>query len=155
MDSHAKAQQIETELVELLYKQAPSAFMATLLNGGIITCVLWSQVSPSLLIIWLILIGAITAYRFELVRRHRRTPLVADQAVSWRTRFIVGTGAAGAVWGAAAIFLFPSESLVHQVFLVFMLGGIAAGAVATLSSVMAAFFAFSSYRAVYYCPTVP
>lgn len=142
MDSNGRARQIEAELVGLLYKQAPPGFVATVLNAGIITCVLWSTVAPSLLITWFALLGGITACRFLLVRHYRRTALVVDQVAHWRALFIIGTGAAGAAWGATAIFLFPSESIVHQVFLVFMLGGMAAGAVVALSSVILAFFAF-------------
>jgi len=142
MDSYGKARQIEAELVGLLYKQAPPGFVATILNAGIITCVLWSNLAPSLLIIWFALVGGITACRFLLVRRYQRAAPAVDQVAYWRTLFIVGAGAAGSTWGAASIFLFPSQSIVHQVFLVFMLGGMAAGAVVALSSVMPAFLAF-------------
>src|SRR5262249_43750720 len=54
---------------------------------------------------------------------------------------IIGVGAGGTVGGAAGMLLFPHDSLVHQVFLVFVLGGMAAGAVAVLSPVRAAFLA--------------
>jgi signal transduction histidine kinase len=46
-------------------------------------------------------------------------------------------------WGSSGIFLFPIESLPHQVFLVFVIGGMVAGTTATFSVVPRAFFAFS------------
>ena len=49
----------------------------------------------------------------------------------------------GAVWGSAAIFLFPWESIGHQVFIAFVLGGMVAGSVGVFSVVITAFFAFS------------
>ena len=143
MDSNERSREMEASLVGLLYKQAPPAFVATIFNAGIITCVLWSHVALSRLITWLTLISAITACRFVLVRRYRCTASPArDHVRYWRTLFIIGAGAAGTAWGATGIFLFPSESIVQQVFLVFMLGGMASGAVVALSSIMSAFFAF-------------
>lgn len=148
MAVNERTREMEAELVGLLYTQASPAFVVTFLNAGIITLALWSHVAPFRLITWLALVGVITACRFWCVRHYRRTTTPRSNRVGyWRTLFIMGAGVAGAAWGAAGIFLFPSDSIVQQVFLVFMLGGMAAGAVMTLSSVMSAFFAF-------YLPTV-
>jgi signal transduction histidine kinase len=46
-------------------------------------------------------------------------------------------------WGSSAIFLFPNESLAHQTFLAFVIGGMVAGAAGAFSSVMKAFLAYS------------
>ena len=36
---------------------------------------------------------------------------------------LVGLGVAGTLWGSTAIFLFPLESVAHQVFIAFVLAG--------------------------------
>ena len=141
-DADESSRQIEAELVGLLYKQAPSGFIATLINAGIVTFMLWPSVSHSVLLIWLTLIAVITSARFALVLHYRRTTLLVTQIEYWRTRFIVGAGAAGTVWGAAGIVLFSPDSLIAQVLLVFMLGGMAAGGVVSLAPIRGAFFAF-------------
>jgi signal transduction histidine kinase len=56
--------------------------------------------------------------------------------------FTVGSGVAGMIWGLTGVLLFPSESVVHQIFLEFLLGGMAAGAVVALSPLLSAFLAF-------------
>jgi hypothetical protein len=61
----------------------------------------------------------------------------------WRNRFLVGAFASGVAWGAAAVVLVPAHSLPHQVFVSFVIAGMAAGAVATLSPVMSAFALFA------------
>jgi len=136
------ARDIKTQQVELLYTQAPAAFVATVLNAGIATTVLWQNVDRRLLCGWLALMLAITLSRFVLVRQYHRTARTADRLPLWRQRFLLGTGLAGTAWGSAGILLFPSDSTVHQVFLVFILGGMAGGAIATLSADMSAFLVF-------------
>jgi len=137
-----RVQQIEAEQVKLLYTQAPIGFVATMLNAAVVVFVLWESVASSLLIAWFVLIVTITLSRLALVLRYRRATPTADQVRSWRTLFILGAGAAGVAWGASGLLLFPSELIAHQVFLAFVLGGMAVGAVGLLSSVMAAFLAF-------------
>jgi len=137
-----RVQQIEAERVKLLYTQAPIGFVVTVLNAGVVVFILWGSVASSLLIAWLVLIVTITLLRFALVQRYRCATATADQVHSWRTLFILGAGAAGIAWGAVGLLLFFPELMAHQVFLAFVLGGMAAGAVGLLSSVRTAFLAF-------------
>ena len=137
-----RVQQIEAERVKLLYTQAPIGFVVTVLNAGVVVFILWGSVASSLLIAWLVLIVTITLLRFALVQRYRCAAATADQVHSWRTLFILGAGAAGIAWGAVGLLLFFPELMAHQVFLAFVLGGMAAGAVGLLSSVRTAFLAF-------------
>ena len=58
---------------------------------------------------------------------------------TWRPQLIINAGISGCGWGAAAVFLFPYHSSVHQVFVAFVLGGMAVGSAATLSSVLEAY----------------
>jgi hypothetical protein len=132
----------KAEQVRLLYTQAPAGFVATVLNAGIATFTLWQAVAHGTLLGWFGLLVVITLFRLILVWQYRRATLAANQVVHWRRLFIVGAGAAGFAWGVAGIVLFPYESIAHQVFLLFLLGGMAAGAVAVLSTVMTAFLAF-------------
>ncbi|HJY84620.1 MAG TPA: hypothetical protein VKK81_26495, partial [Candidatus Binatia bacterium] len=136
-----RARQIEAEQVRLLYKQTPAGCAATVLNAGIVTIVLWKVVGHALLLAWLALLIGIILSLFVLLRLYQQQTLTADRSCFWRTLFIIGVGAGGTVGGAAGMLLFPYESLIHQVFLVFVLGGMAAGAVAVLSPVMTAFLA--------------
>jgi PAS domain S-box-containing protein len=138
----ARTQEIEAEQTRLLYAQAPTGFIVTLLNAGIVTVVLWHEIAPPVLVSWFALMVVVTLARFLLVQRYRRAAPPADQVCRWRTRFIIGASGAGLAWGAAAIFLFPQNSLVHQLFLAFVLGGMITGAVALLSWVKGAFLAF-------------
>ncbi len=139
---NSQTQGVLAEQVRLLYSKAPAGFVATLFNTFITASVLWSVVAHHALMLWVGAVLTLTAARSLLVRAYRRANPAPEQVRPWLTRFTIGAGISGVVWGSTGIFLFPHESLVHQVFLTFLTGGMAAGALATLSEVRAAFFAF-------------
>jgi len=138
----SKALQISAQQVRLLYTHALAGFAATLLNVGIMIFVLWNDVTYPLLLTWAALLVAISLSRLVLVWMYRRAAPTVAHIRQWRTLFVIGAGSAGTVWGAAGLLFSPYDLLSHQVFLTFVLGGMAVGAVATLSVVTAAFLAF-------------
>ena len=141
-DGYEREWQLEAEQVKLLYSLAPAGFVTTILNVGILTAVLWQVTAPALVLAWAALIGVVTLARFVLVWRYRRTAATTDQIHPWHTRYIIGCGAAGLAWGVSAMVVFPADAFAHQLFLVFILGGMAARAIPALTPVMAAFWAF-------------
>ena len=138
-----KTERIETELVQMLYKQAPGSLIVTVLNLSIAVLVLLPVAPQILLFVWSILLFGITASRFFLVHLYNTTNLSSNQVEPWRSKFLVGVGAAGAVWGAAGLIFFPYLPVQYQFFLAFILGGMAVGAIAPLSAVPRAFCLFS------------
>lgn len=134
---------IDGEQVHLLYQHALVVVVATLVNSAILVFIQWQLISHAILIAWLTAIALVTGLRCVLVYWYRRTKAAASQMRRWKRGFIIGTAAAGIVWGASGIFLFPSNSISHQVFLVFVLGGMTAGAVVIYAPVMTAFIAFT------------
>jgi signal transduction histidine kinase len=137
-----RRQQIAAEQVALLYQQAPAGFIAILLNASIITYTLWTLITPSVLLAWFGSTLVLTGARFVLIQHYRRAAPASDQTAIWRRRFLIGSGLSGMLWGAASLFLFPPASLPHQVFFVFMIGGMAAGSVVSLSAVFPGFVSF-------------
>jgi diguanylate cyclase (GGDEF)-like protein len=59
----------------------------------------------------------------------------------WRRRVDIGTAVAGLWWGGGAIFLFP-EDLPHQVYLAFILAGVAAAAMTSYAAMRRTYFLF-------------
>src|SRR6266545_3078647 len=70
-----KTRQIEAEQVRLLYRQVPAGCVATVLNAGIVTAVLWKVVAHSLLLAWLALLVVIVLSLLVLLQLyHWRAP---------------------------------------------------------------------------------
>src|SRR5678816_3241526 len=62
---------------------------------------------------------------------------------TWNTLYAIGAALSAGGWGSAGIFLYPPESLPHQVFLIFVLGGTVAGAVVALTPRIEVFLVFA------------
>lgn len=136
--------------VRLLFRQSSSAFFATSVNAAILAFVLSGKVSDARLIGWLVALVLLTLARFGLVRAyHRANPPPAESA-RWGRRFVLGVLLAGLTWGTAGGLFFVEQSLLHQFFLAFVLGGMVAGGMSTLSSYRGAYSAFVGPAAIPY-----
>ncbi|MEX5214703.1 MAG: PAS domain-containing protein [Nitrospiraceae bacterium] len=134
---------IQGEEVRLLFANNSLVLMASSLNALILVWVQRHVVAPHILVSWvgymLIVILARTALGVAF-RRHSEF----DQDVHrWKRWFLVGTFLTGLGWGATGIWLAPTEQPLHQMFAIFVLAGMSAGAVMALSARQEAFFIFA------------
>ena len=129
------AERLFSEQVRLLYEHVPIALLGLLLNALVLTYVLWDVTDHATLLIWLGAILASGGGRAVLRYRYRRGAVTPARAARWSAGYLVGTLASGLVWGLAGIFLFPPQSIVHQVFIAFLAGGLSAGSLAAYSAV--------------------
>ncbi len=137
------------ELMNVLRRQLPFS----LLNGAalalIVAIVLRDQVSSWWLASWLgfMLTVAAASYLFiHLFNSQRRGPA---NLVVWRRRFTLCALAAGLGWGLSGYLLLPPDSIVHQAFISFVLGGICASAIPVLSG---ALYMVMPYRVLILAP---
>ena len=128
--------------VELLYSSTRLAIAASVLNIVILAAVLWSVVDHELIIVWVVGMLCLLGYRGFLARRFFAQPREGQAISLWATRFAISSSLVGMGWGAAAFLLFPDGHIVHKVFLAFIIAGMAAGAVTTLSTVFSVAAAF-------------
>ncbi|MDH3670226.1 MAG: EAL domain-containing protein [Gammaproteobacteria bacterium] len=138
-----RALSVFVEQVGLLYSQATSGFLVTLSCSIVVVVVLWDVVTRELLLGWFSFITFVTFGRYLLIRKYRCATRVVEDINRWRALFVVGAAVSGVAWGLAGTVFFPEDSVFHQVFLTFLLGGIAAGAAPYLASVISAYIAFS------------
>ena len=131
------------EQVKQLYSNAPVGLLATAINSLVLAVIQRNVTSRPNFIAWFALLAVISLWRYRDIRTFQRRLSEASDANHWGDRFIVGLALSGVVWGSSAMLLFPMESLAHQTFLAFVIGGMVAGAAAAFSSVMKAFLAYS------------
>ncbi len=141
-DPKRMASRIFSGQVELLYKGAFEAYLATIVNATILAYVQSPVIRASTVISWLVYVLVVTAARAALVYRYWHSPDRINNSGQWNLVYIAGVVLAGMGWGLGGLLLYPPEDIFHQVFLVFMLGGMAAGAVGVLASRMEAFLSF-------------
>lgn len=122
------------EQVDLLYRNAALAYTTTLVNGAILAYVQSEHIPIVVLLAWYGLLVVVTVGRAVVARRYASASPDPAHARYWNLLYLAGAGAAGCVWGAAALVLFPPDSIAHQVFVAFVLGGMTAGGVTVLAS---------------------
>jgi len=121
------------EQVQLLYAALPFSIVASLINGCILVYVERSTIDQRVLIVWFACLMFATVFRgiAYLFYNHSSFWLKSDKR--WSYINTVGVVMTAIVWGSTSVFLFSSQSVAHQAFLGFIIAGMSAGAISTLS----------------------
>jgi len=104
---------------------------------------LWDEAPRTAILIWVSTMIALGVVRVFLQMHYQKSEITSDNLIKRRNLSLAMLAASGCVWGSAGIFLFPYSSMVHQVFLVFVLGGMIAGSVGVFASIRSASYLFS------------
>jgi PAS domain S-box-containing protein len=134
---------IQAILVTQVYARSNIGILATVVNASILCLILWGQIHRWKLVAWFSMVLAVSLVRLFLNLRFFK---VADREADirrWERLLWTGLGVMGLLWGSTAIFLFPVNSVAHQVFSAFVLAGMVAGAVGVFSPLIPVFLAFS------------
>jgi two-component system CheB/CheR fusion protein len=132
------------ERVRMLYARAPIAQATVVVNAAIVAWIFRGLVPPALSLGWMAALWALAALRMALVRAYRRGPAGPAEAVRWARRFAAQSALVGIGWGSAALVFSTARSPLHELFLAFVLGGMAAGAASSNASYPLAFIAFAA-----------
>ena len=111
----------------------PVGLLAGVANSVILVAILWFVLPQLRLIVWLSAVFVLAFSRYVLYRRYQKSSDWNRNALNWGRLLLIGNLLSGIVWGSLAIFAFPTESAVHQIFQAFVIGGMVAGAVGTYS----------------------
>lgn len=130
------------EQIKLLFNGIPFSGITTLINGSILAVIQYPVVGIKSVLVWGLVLFLVTAWRSWLSFRYYRDSQSHSLAY-WHRHFLVGVILAGLVWGASAIWLFPSNDTAHQVFVAFVLAGMTAGAMTSLAYRMEMFAGYS------------
>ncbi len=108
----------------------------TLVIGSILAFELYSSAKiGELVIFWAMLMAVVSVARFLLVLGYRHASNRDTAPDAWLRRFAIGALAAGVTWGFAGAVFFPGHTDEQQVFLAFVLAGMAAGGLPLFSAV--------------------
>ena len=126
-----------------LYDKSLISIVANCLNSVILCYVLKNVIQMPLLVAWLLAIQVLSLFRGFLVYKYKHARVSFPDSRKWYLLVLTGIGLSGFLWGVAGIALFPKDSIPHQVFVAFLLGGMIAGSVGIHSVVLTAFLIFS------------
>jgi signal transduction histidine kinase/CheY-like chemotaxis protein len=119
----ARADQVAT-----VYASWGRSTASMLFGAALLIVAMWGEVSPALVAGWLGLVALNQAWRLRLVRRWRRARPGPSATTRWGRYWAIGSATAGALWGIAAVVVYPA-SLPHQALLIVCLFGVVLGGV--------------------------
>lgn len=129
------------EQINSMFEGFPALVFINICVGLFLVYGLWSVVPSLHLIIWMACMVAMLAARSILYRRHKTG--VSKSTNKQKALFlVVGSGAAGLVWGIGGVALFPDADLTYQLFILFVLIGMGSGSSASLAMYLPAYYAF-------------
>lgn len=126
-------QRVYIEQVQSLYTALPSSLIASLVMSILLVIVQRNVIAPSVLWSWLIISIVILALRLLSFILYKRLPHPEKNISLWGRLVTIGSSASGMILGVAGIALFPAGDPLHQAICAFVLVGMSAGAISTLS----------------------
>ena len=134
-------QQVFIAQIRALYRHTPMVLAVNVVNSGLVALALASYLEQTRWWIFLGLVTTLTAARaigWKYYRDHRKS---AHLTRLWAIIATVGSGLSGLLWGVSSTMLLP-DNLLEQTFLAFVIGGMCAGALVSLSYYLPAFIAY-------------
>ncbi|MDH5392825.1 MAG: PAS domain S-box protein [Gammaproteobacteria bacterium] len=122
---------IHAEQVRLLYASLPAAVVANIIASLLMAGAMWNIISHATLIGWLLVSFSVLLLRLSTFICYKRSD--QNNTRLWSRLFDFGSSSSGIMLGIAGIMLFPAENAQYQMLCAFVLVGMSAGAVSTLS----------------------
>lgn len=126
--------QVRVDQVHMVYEVALLSLFTVLINSTVLALLHWPVIDHDTIVIWIAVTWLVIAFRLLLTIKFHRVQPAADDIDFWAAGALAGSILSGVCWGAACYWLFAVDSLPHQVFLAFVVVGMSAGAVVTLSA---------------------
>lgn len=131
------------EQVRLVASLTTLGVWATLVNGLIVTLLLWKLVTHGFLLSWAIALGAVSLLRLILLIRCKTDLANARHVSAWADFLFAGSILSGILWGVTAFFHYSHNSMMHQILIAYVLGGMAAGSSAAHAALRTVYFGFA------------
>jgi signal transduction histidine kinase len=133
--------EISAAQISALYQHMPMVLAVNVVNAGLVALVLASYMEQTRWWIFFGLVVSLTGVRAAGWRWYRNYRKSVEAKTIWTTFATVGSGLSGLLWGAGSTLLLP-DNIVEQTFLAFVIGGMCAGALVSLSYYLPAFIAY-------------
>jgi diguanylate cyclase (GGDEF)-like protein len=124
------------ERINIFYESLSVSVFAVVLNTLLLGYMLWRPENSQAVLIWCAATLAIAVYRISSTVRYRRSSQTQREATSkrWYREMMFGVWLSGLAWGAAGFVLYDSENMLNHSLLAFVIAGMCAGSIASLSA---------------------
>ena len=133
---------VQAEQVRGLFRQMPIALSVNVVNAALVAIVLTPLATRPFLPPWFVTVMLVTIGRGILWLRYRHAPVQPESAPRWLWLATYGSLLGGLCWGIGGMILFPVLPALGQLFLIIVMGGMCAGAMAVSASHLPSLLAF-------------
>ena len=125
--------ELRADQVQLLYRQAQTELVISILVASIVTAIFWNIAPPALLLGWTVAI-IITVGGRSLFISAKDADSSSDTVTVWGNQYVSATMVSGACWGGLGVIAAVYGDVTHQLFVFFVLAGISLTAYITMQS---------------------
>jgi signal transduction histidine kinase/ActR/RegA family two-component response regulator len=133
---------VYAEQVKSQFRQIPLALSINLVNAALLAIVLTPLAARPFPRPWFVALVVVTIGRGILWQRYRSVPLHPGDARLWSRLATFGSLFGGLCWGIGGVLMFPVLPPTGQLFLITVMGGMCAGAMAISASHLPSLLAF-------------
>jgi diguanylate cyclase (GGDEF)-like protein len=140
------ARRVFQERIKIYFEALSVSIFAVVVNSLLLAYLLWTPQRGDLVIAWCAATLVVAAYRMVSVIRYRSQSEAERESASrqWYRHMIFGVVLSGLTWGFAGYLLYDTESMLNQSLLAFVVAGMCAGSIVSLSAFVEAGTAFLS-----------
>ncbi|MBI5462024.1 MAG: GGDEF domain-containing protein [Gammaproteobacteria bacterium] len=120
--------QLTTHQLAQFNRQAGIGLLVSVVNAVVLVTFLWTVTDHMRLSVWLGAVALTSLLRLYIAHSHAKPERIMLMPGHWASIHFPVTVLVGLAWGSAALFLFPVGALPQQMFLIFMTGATATGA---------------------------
>ena len=144
MKSLDKKTAIQSEQLRQMYSASIVPLVSSTILAAILAYMQRDVIGISVVVAWFSLIALVMFSRAILTFAYQRSSTDSKARTHiWLLRFRLGILMAGMAWGSAGLLLFPADYPQYQLFLLFMLAGLTAGAVTSYAADLVSALIFS------------
>src|SRR5262245_12674258 len=113
--------------VATLYRQCHRTTVSMVLGASILCIVLWGHVAPIMMVVWMAAILVNQSWRTALAVAYRHARPPSHDAERWGRYWSLGSSVSGALWGVAAVVMYPTSPTYEALLIVCLFGVVLGG----------------------------
>jgi diguanylate cyclase (GGDEF)-like protein len=138
-----KTLQLQPDSYRNLLENSIQAIPFNIIIGGVFTIdLLFKSIPKYLILIWYAVITTLSLIRFFYTKYALKKQVYMQDRKGYLVGFLALTFLMGCTWGACYLLFLPYTAQVHEVVIILIFGGMAAGAATSLSSYLLAYYLF-------------
>jgi diguanylate cyclase (GGDEF)-like protein/PAS domain S-box-containing protein len=130
------------EQISLIKRNIPDNMMMNLVLVPVFLFLIWWHAPTWVVVTWAILMLAILVSRWLIAQRFNNIDIDAADLSHWYKLFLIGAAITGMAWGIAGLLMEYYNLEEYHGLVVFILAGLAAGAISTNSAVFSIYVVF-------------